>query len=40
VIGYVAVRRLPIPRWQKAVALAGQAGIGVVILAIDFAAHQ
>ncbi len=39
-IGYIAVRRLPIPRWQKAVALAGQTSIGVVIIAIDFAAHQ
>lgn len=40
VIGYIAVRRLPIPRWQKAVALAGQTCIGLVIIAVDFAAHQ
>ena len=40
VVGYIAVRRLPIPRWQKAVALTGQTCIGLIIVAIDIAAHQ
>ncbi|MFE6736305.1 hypothetical protein [Microbacterium sp. NPDC057650] len=38
-IGYLAVRRIPLTWWQRALALAGEAAIGIVVVALQSLAH-
>jgi hypothetical protein len=39
VIGYVAIRRTSLPLWQKVLALAAEAVLGLVVVALELLAH-
>ena len=39
VIGYTAVRRTPLPLWQKAIALLAEATLGLIIIGLELAVH-
>jgi len=39
VVGYVAVRRVPLPRWQRVLVLLAEGLLGVVVIVLDLLAH-